>query len=61
VPVILGGTAFLGSDMQAQQLGADGISRDAADAVMLGNLLVEPAAPNPSSTTHASPPVYTHQ
>jgi hypothetical protein len=47
--------------MQAQQLGADGISRDAADAVMLGNLLVEPEAPNPSSTMHASPPVYTHQ
>jgi methanogenic corrinoid protein MtbC1 len=45
VPVILGGAAFMGSDTQGLELGADGISVDAADAVMLGNLLVElPAA-----------------
>jgi methanogenic corrinoid protein MtbC1 len=53
VPFILGGPAFLGSDMQAQYLGADGISLDAADAVMLGNLLVEPPASTQNSTRHA--------
>jgi methanogenic corrinoid protein MtbC1 len=41
VPVILGGPAFLGSDKQGPEWGADGISLDAADAVKLGNLLVE--------------------
>jgi hypothetical protein len=50
VSVILGGTAFLGSDLQAHQLGADGISLDAADAVMLGNLLVEPPVPSQNSS-----------
>jgi methanogenic corrinoid protein MtbC1 len=45
VPVILGGTAFLGCEMQGPELGADGISTNAADAVMLGNLLVEPPMP----------------
>jgi len=45
VPVILGGAAFLGGDVQASKLGAEGISIDAADAVSLGNLLVTlPAA-----------------
>jgi methanogenic corrinoid protein MtbC1 len=42
VPVILGGAAFLGSDVQGPDLGADAISTDVADAVMLGNLLVSP-------------------
>jgi methanogenic corrinoid protein MtbC1 len=42
VPVILGGAAFLGSVIQVTELGAEGISTDAADAVMLGNLLVSP-------------------
>jgi len=41
VPVILGGTAFMGSNMQGQELGAEAISLEAADAVALGNLLVE--------------------
>jgi hypothetical protein len=36
----LGGAAFLGGTMQGPDLGADGISSNAADAVMLGNLLV---------------------
>jgi methanogenic corrinoid protein MtbC1 len=40
VPVILGGAAFLGSDLQGPDVGAQGVSTDAADAVMLGNLLV---------------------
>jgi hypothetical protein len=42
VPIILGGAAFLGSDLQGADLGAQGVSLDAADAVMLGNLLVSP-------------------
>jgi methanogenic corrinoid protein MtbC1 len=42
VPVILGGTAFMGRDVQGQELGAEAISLDAADAVRLGNLLVDP-------------------
>ena len=42
VPVILGGAAFWGNDVQAPELGADGISQDAAEAVMLGNQLVAP-------------------
>jgi methanogenic corrinoid protein MtbC1 len=42
VPVILGGAAFLGSGIQLPELGAEGISTDAADAVMLANLLVAP-------------------
>jgi methanogenic corrinoid protein MtbC1 len=55
VSVILGGTAFLGSDLQAHQLGADGISLDAADAVMLGNLLVEPPVPSQNSAMPTFP------
>jgi hypothetical protein len=47
VPVILGGPAFLGSDAQGPDFGAEGVSTDAADAVMLGNLLV--AAPSSGS------------
>jgi methanogenic corrinoid protein MtbC1 len=43
VPVILGGPAFLGSKAKGPDFGADGVSTDAADAVILGNLLV--AAP----------------
>lgn len=41
VPVIMGGAALLGREIQAPELGADGISLDAADAVVLGNVLVE--------------------
>jgi methanogenic corrinoid protein MtbC1 len=41
VPVILGGPAFLNSVMQGPELGADGISVNAADAVTLGSMLVE--------------------
>jgi methanogenic corrinoid protein MtbC1 len=44
VPVILGGTAFVGSDIQCSKFGADAISLDAADAVAQGNLLVKPPA-----------------
>jgi methanogenic corrinoid protein MtbC1 len=47
VPVILGGPAFLGSDAHGPDFGAEGVSTDAADAVMLGNLLV--AAPSSGS------------
>ncbi len=43
VSVILGGSAFLGSDAQGREFGADAISADAQDAVMLGNLLVDNA------------------
>jgi hypothetical protein len=42
VPVILGGTALMGGDVQSQELGAEAISLDAADAVLLENLLVDP-------------------
>lgn len=42
VPVILGGAAFWDSDLQSPELGADGIATDAAEAVILGNILVEP-------------------
>jgi methanogenic corrinoid protein MtbC1 len=42
VQVILGGTAFVGSDIQCSEFGADAISLDAADAVVQGNLLVVP-------------------
>jgi methanogenic corrinoid protein MtbC1 len=44
VPVILGGAAFMGSGIQMPEWGAEGVSMDAADAVMLGNLLVSPPA-----------------
>jgi methanogenic corrinoid protein MtbC1 len=47
VPVVLGGAAFFGGDVQNPDLGADGISTDAADAVMLGNLLVARPVANP--------------
>jgi methanogenic corrinoid protein MtbC1 len=40
VPVILGGAAFIDSAVTAQDLGADGISTDAANAVSLGACLV---------------------
>jgi len=42
IPVILGGAAFLGSDVRSQDLGAAGISTDAVQAVELGASLVQP-------------------
>jgi hypothetical protein len=47
IPVILGGPAFLAGDAQGPDFGVVGVSTDAADAVMLGNLLV--AAPSSGS------------
>jgi methanogenic corrinoid protein MtbC1 len=44
VPVILGGTAFVGIDVQCSEFGAEAISLDAADAVAQGNLMVKPPA-----------------
>jgi methanogenic corrinoid protein MtbC1 len=44
VPVILGGAAFLNTDTQLPELGAEGISTGADEAVKLGNLLVSPSA-----------------
>jgi methanogenic corrinoid protein MtbC1 len=41
VPVILGGAAFAGISVRPQDLGADGISTDAAHAVALGAALVQ--------------------
>jgi methylmalonyl-CoA mutase cobalamin-binding domain/chain len=41
VPIMLGGSAFLNSDIQGLEFGADAILEDATDAVLLGNLLVE--------------------
>jgi methanogenic corrinoid protein MtbC1 len=42
VPIILGGAAFTGSTVRWQDLGADGISTDAVQAVELGASLVQP-------------------
>jgi methylmalonyl-CoA mutase cobalamin-binding domain/chain len=44
VPVILCGAAFSQSDIQGLELGADGISADVADAVMVGNQLIQKPA-----------------
>lgn len=41
VPVILGGAAFAGMPVRPEELGADGISTDAAHAVALGAALVQ--------------------
>jgi methanogenic corrinoid protein MtbC1 len=41
VPLILGGPAFLVAEDKNLELGADGVSLDAAEAVRLGNQLVE--------------------
>lgn len=42
VPVILGGAAFINTALRPQDLGADGISTDAAHAVELGAFLIQP-------------------
>jgi methanogenic corrinoid protein MtbC1 len=44
VPVVLCGAAFLESDVQGLNVGADGISADLADAVMLANELIQKPA-----------------
>lgn len=40
IPVLLGGPVFFASDVKAESLGADGISKDALEGVQLASLLL---------------------